>query len=620
MSTKIFNFKSSIDFTDTTKIADGSLILQSDPGNDFDEDFENDTGFVYDSNKSEFSGGQNQQKDMRPANATFYASYTSDINGNWGNGTLTGSAVGGAAVVSERLDLAHNDIRYVDYDADLNANSTQIGCIRKKALTPAYSGSPSSNVVFFVVNKQNGSLWNLIQLWHKTDGNIALSIYNSTGAAIYEGVLGIWSPVADTPYEIELNWDLTAGATRVFIDGTQFGATVTATGTRDSDINLFRIGGGYAGFNNSNFYIEDVLVFSTVQHTSNYTPTDWSEIYETIYIETEVVLPEMEYTGPGTLVEATNFVTFFGGFPRLTLEIGRSGNELYWDGAQWAVSNETYAQATDPATFATNVSELPVNGEIYGQFKIYYTNSDTQASFNNLLITLTSQIYPIDDPYIISNIELNTQGIENIVEVVSKSGNDDVSRVCIINDSPYYFDGSNWVTSDYSYAQSNSAAEILSNLVSLNAIIDTGASFNMAYILHSDDGTTTPTITTDTVTYDFWAGPVTEPFQCLVYGYCYDENNDPIEDVEITITLNQEKILYNNEVTLFNLPGIEVTTDANGYWEAELIDTANMESGDIEAAKWQFTFVYEYDSTSTSRAFTKSVPAETTKNFADLPD
>lgn len=618
MSTKIFNFKSSIDFTDTTKIADGSLILQSDPGNDFDEDFENDTGFIYDSDKSEFSGGQNQQKDMRPANATFYASYTSDINGTWGSGTLTGTAIGGASVSAGQLDLAHNDVRYVDYDADLNADSQQTGCIRFK-VTPNYVTWPATGMAFFVIGRQNGSLWNLIQLQHKSNGQLSLALYDQTGGVIYDSDLGTWSPTQGVEYEIEFNWDLTTGASRLFIDGTQHGSTVTDTGTRDSNIGLFRIGSSYNAGYSSNFYIDNFLIFSSVQHTSNYTP-DWSEIYETIYIETEVVLPEMEYTGPGTLVEATNFVTSFGGSPRLTLEIGRSGNELYWDGAQWAVSNETYAQATDPATFATNVSELPVNEEIYGQFKIYYTNSDTQASFNNLLITLTSQIYPIDDPYIISNIELNTQGIENIVEVVSKSGNDDVSRVCIIDDSPYYFDGSNWVTSDYSYAQSNSAAEILSNLVSLNAIIDDGATFDMAYILHSDDGTTTPTITTDTVTYDFWAGPVTEPFQCLVYGYCYNENNDPIEDVEITITLNQEKILYNNEVTLFNLPGIEVTTDANGYWEAELIDTANMESGDIEAAKWQFTFVYEYDSTSTSRAFTKSVPAETTKNFADLPD
>ena len=32
-----------------------------------------------------------------------------------------------------------------------------------------------------------------------------------------------FSPIADTEYEIEINWDITTGATMVFVDGVQLG-------------------------------------------------------------------------------------------------------------------------------------------------------------------------------------------------------------------------------------------------------------------------------------------------------------------------------------------------------------------------------------------------------------
>jgi hypothetical protein len=101
----------------------------------------------------EFVGGKAQQKDQRPADATFGANYNSNINGNWGDGVLIGTPVGGASVLGGKLDLAHNDVRYVDYDADLNADSQQTGCIRFK-VTPNYTGGPPSIYYFFSIGAQ----------------------------------------------------------------------------------------------------------------------------------------------------------------------------------------------------------------------------------------------------------------------------------------------------------------------------------------------------------------------------------------------------------------------------------------------------------------------------------
>ena len=115
---------------DNTKIeldaGKAKLKLQQDDV-DFTEDFADDTDFTYDSDLAEFTGGLVRQKDQRPANATFGASYTNNINGNWGNGILTGTAYNGAGVSNGKLDLTGGGVKYVDYDAAENYQAIMEG-------------------------------------------------------------------------------------------------------------------------------------------------------------------------------------------------------------------------------------------------------------------------------------------------------------------------------------------------------------------------------------------------------------------------------------------------------------------------------------------------------------
>lgn len=614
MSEKIYDFTSDTDFTDTAKIADGELILLDNPNNVFSETFDSDAGHIYDNTKSEFVGGKNQQKDQRNySNASFEASYNSIINGTRGLGIMTGTPIGGASITGNKLDLTGGG-KCVNYDANLNADSQQTLCIKFKA-TPNFTGAPPTDYPFVTICKANGDSDNIIMLRLQSSGNIQIFIQDSTGAVITNSLQGVWNNVSGVEYEFGLNVDITAGATRLFVENKvsgnceQFGATQTGTGTRDSNISFLNVGGNYNNVQFFNGYINDLVIFDSIQNTSDYAAGDYV-VPDYLYATTTDLLPEMHYTGAGALVEATSFLTTFFGSARIGLDIGQSGTFTVWNGSAWVVGSDDYTDATDPATFAANIATLPVNGETYGRFKVYYTDSNVQSSFSNLEITLTAQIYSTDDPYIISNIPIDTQSIENIVESVLKSGNDDIKRVCVIANSPYYWNGSAWVTSDYSFAQSNSVAEILANIAALNTIIGLGATFLMAYIFHSENGLTTPSIATDTITYDFWAGSPDIPFKCIVYGYCYDENGEPIEDVAISIKLNTEKVLYKTDLILFDLPVIDVTTDENGYWEAELIETINM-----DGAKWDFTFAYS----SESKEYTRGVPESSSSNFAELP-
>src|SRR3990167_888374 len=204
--------------------------------------------FTYDTTKVEITGGKAKLLDLTPSNATCGATFTSNINlNNWSAGTVTGTATGGATVSSGKLNLIFDDVRYVSYDADLNADSQQTGCIRFK-LTPNYSGTPSTQKTFFGISQAFSNLNNLIQLNQLiTTGNLAVAFYDSTGVAMSSADLGNWSPTSGTEYEFELNYDFTSGATRLFIDGTQKGSTITSTGTRSSSIADLRIGTNYVG-------------------------------------------------------------------------------------------------------------------------------------------------------------------------------------------------------------------------------------------------------------------------------------------------------------------------------------------------------------------------------------
>jgi hypothetical protein len=210
----------------------------------------------------------------QPVDSTFYATYLSSINGDYGLGSVTGASFGGASIVSGWLDLTHGDNRYVSYDAALNASSQQSGAFKFK-VKPNYSDAPLNNYVFFSISAANLSSVNLIVLYHvPTTGIVTLSVYDHSGASIITGGdLGVWFPTSGTIYEFELDFDITSGATRLFIDGIQSGSTLIETGIRSNDIHVFEVGQA-VNINTffSNFFIKDFIVYDAVQHIANYTP------------------------------------------------------------------------------------------------------------------------------------------------------------------------------------------------------------------------------------------------------------------------------------------------------------------------------------------------------------
>lgn len=370
--TKSFLFSSPDDYefdSDAVEISDLTLALKMQEATNFySQDYSDPDNFDFEADKVEFSEGKVLQKDQRPPGATMGAKFSDSINANWGGGSLTATPFNGAGISGGKLDCTAG--KYITLSAVSNADFAKIGCLRFK-MTPNYTGAPASSTILFALTDAPGSVKNLIQIIHNAgNGTIILTVYDNASQLIFNSYLGAWLPTSGVGYELELNLDLEAGATRLFINGAQLGATETGTGNR-AGANVLFLGANYGGSNNANAYFQDFLAFPAVQHAANYTPG--YEVSETIYLTSNVTLPEMEHIGAGTLLLAASFETDDFGGPRYTLQIDRSGDFLYWDGSEWSVSDGSFEQATDEATFNEHVELLPVDGAMFGQFKIHFS-------------------------------------------------------------------------------------------------------------------------------------------------------------------------------------------------------------------------------------------------------
>ena len=603
------NYDDINDFTtDTDKVEidvdKAQLKLLSNPGQVFTEDFADDTGFTYDSDKAEFTGGLVRQKDQRPDDATFGANYNTNINGNWGEGILTGTATGGASVSGAKLDCTGESIKYVDYDANLNADSQQVGAIRFK-VTPNYSGAPTSPKQFFAISKTHGFNDNAIKIFQLST-LIYIQIADSTGSTIVSSAES-WTPVSGVTYEIELNWDITTGATRLFIDGIQKGSTHTGTGIRSSDIGLFRIGADQSASLKSDFYIDDLVVFSTVQHTSNYTPG--STVPELPYLETSITAPEMENTNPGTLISFDSFTATDSNDPRYTIQVGRSGNYLYWDGADWSVSDGSYSQASDATTFNANVGDLDILGETYCQFKIHFEGSNDQQSVSEINASLTNQQYCITDPSIMNTSGVFADAITAFAATVTETGSDTVTFLIRKGTINYWFDGSEWSVSDGTVAESNTAAEIEANKASLD--LSGGFNIYIVALLHSDDGTTTPSISQVVFSYGFQGSIPTTPSKCYVYAYLKDIVGDG--KTGTLIITNTKSWKYDDSI-IMTPDRQSIAFDTDGYCELQVIETAT----DSKKYLFEIEYTNHNDVTKTITLGYAEVPNAESKDISTL--
>jgi len=484
------------------------LKLKNNPSQLFNQSFASSAGFTFDASRTEFVSGVMRQVDQRPANASFGATYTSSLDGNWGNGTLTGTALGTGHVSGGKLVC--NGTGGVQYSAVGNAQIVSVGAIKMKVTPLTLSGT----TILWAMSEAVNSTHNYMTLYRTGTGHLHLFVANAAGATLTDTDLGAWSPVSGQTYEIETNLDFTNGATRVFIDGIQFGSAITlVTAARSSSINIFNIGADETapstpGYFNGSF--DDIEVFTTVQHTSNYTPG--YSVPEFIYLTDTVVLPTFTYPGTGAIQSLDAFSTTDGNTPHYTV------NGKYWNGSSWLASDESYAQSNSASVVNAQIGNLTASNTVV--IRVIWDDSNLQMSVDDLTLTYTGQIYDTGNPTLVNTSGISASAILAFSETSSASGSDAIRYALVIQGQDTYWNGTAWVASDGSYAQANDAATVAAHVGTLS--ISQGVNVNIKAFLHSADGSTTPTLTQVVLTYNFEQPFPTLPNQCIVFNFLKD--------------------------------------------------------------------------------------------------
>lgn len=495
---KLYSFENPEDYdydSEFVDISNGTAKLkigQSEDG--YIQSFTSDTGFVYDSSLAEFTGGVLRQKDKRPSGATFGASYSSSINGSWASsGSLTGTANNSASVSGGRLNLTGGGSKSVDYNIS-GKLGIQSGCIRLK-WTPNYNGTPTDSQTFFTIEETQGDGKSKIELLHHSNGSLFLLVNDTDGSNIYSNSLLTFMATAGSESVIEVGWDLSAGG-KFYVFGNGFLlAELDGTFTR-SDCAFLRIGGS-GGPTDS--FMDDLIIFSSNQHTATHDPT--YSVPDAAFVASTAILPEMAYnSGDGSFLEVTDFSDASTNDPQYTIQIGQSGDYLYWNGSAWIESDGTYSQSNDADTISDNVSSLDVNGELYAQVKVHFQTSNTQQSVNTLTLTiLESTTYTTDDQRITPNGRFQAIELISMVDSVATPEDTFVRYILEIDSIKKYWNGSAWVRSNGNFDQSNTQQQIEDNIVSL---IDDNVYVKLLLILKTDNSSATPVITSAAITFE----------------------------------------------------------------------------------------------------------------------
>lgn len=508
--TQTINYTTSGNFTfDSSQVqfngSNASLKLIALTSQTFSQALSSSSGFTLNASNTQITGGVLSQINQAPATLAVYAAWDSFLNANYGSDGLTVTAFNGAAVTGGVLNLVNGTSnKYVQLPSTYVMGN--IGTIAF-SYKPSYSGNPGTNQIMYGNIGPN----NYFALLHSQSvGHLQLTITNSTGTAIINAFnFGTWSPVSGTTYVIVLQFDITNGATKLFLNGVQFGSTIATTGTRTASASAWVGSDGTPADGNPNFSIGGFALYTSIVGPTGITPLN-----DNNFLADAITFPTFSYPGVGSITSWTGFTT--------ASDVNSPGyilNGLYFNGSSWVSSDNSYAQSNPKATVAANIATLPPSNTLVVKVITINNNSAGMSITGPLVVTYTGQIYPQTNPTIVNNSGIDADLLISFASTYSEAGSDLVQMVLVVGGQDKYWNGSAWANSS-GYSQSNTPVVLAANVGSLD--LTGGALVLLKVYLHSATGATTPNITNASISYDFEDPVVAEPARCIVYAFLND--------------------------------------------------------------------------------------------------
>lgn len=290
----------------------------------------------------------------------------------------------------------------------------------------------------------------------------------------------------------------------------------------------------------------------------------------TPYVTSEVDLPVFTYANVGSIRSLSTFTVIESGSPRYIL------NGKYWNGSAWSTSDLSYSQASPASTISLNIGSLVVLASTSLNVSIIFPTGTIQASVDSLIVGYIGQKYALDgwaEPSMAAQAQdlLNYSDIRSVTSMVN-----DI-KVVVKDDGTFkWWNGTAWATSDGSYSQSNTPAELAANLITLD--LGQNSSVVLRWNFNTTNTQLTPTLSEATLEYDFGAVDIPVP-TCLIYGYVKDISGDAVAGAVLEFQLINANVNDYNEAgqsVLMPLK-VSVTTNGAGYFSKKLVWSSELD-------------------------------------------
>lgn len=152
-----------------------------------------------------------------------------------------------------------------------------------------------------------------------------------------------------------------------------------------------------------------------------------------------------------------------------------------------------------------------------------FDNTKIQVSSSSASLVNNSG-YPITNPDILEGFQMQASSLTGFLETAVYLGSDNVQYTVLVNGIDYYWSGATWAISNGTYAQSNIASVINTNCShsSMTSLLGVGGYVQVRAFIHSSSGTTTPILSSVTLSYVFAAIRPSNPSQTTVWCYLED--------------------------------------------------------------------------------------------------
>ena len=604
MGVLAFDYTDPSDFTfdiDKVELVGGQMKLKlQEAAQVFTEDFADDTGFTYTAAEAEFSAGVIQSKDKLPTNAVCAATHTTDQTLAMATfSPLTGTLVGTPSFVTNVMSCTGlQGSRYTNAAIGAIAGA---GAIKFK-YTPNYTTAPPANIDMVQLLRPTSGNHDRIGLTHSPSGNtIRLWLYNSSSTSIYvaTAIGPAFTPTAGVEYEMELNWDSTAGVVRLFINGALHGTKSPGAWSRNTTATELHIAGTARSYSRAEGDFSDVVLYSAVQHTAGY--TSGYIVSESRYLETSVTLPVFTHTGVGTMLSYTGLtLTSETGAIRYQIKTD-SGLYKYWNGSAWANSDGTYAQSNTSADMNTNLPALvDANGAISVYIKMILPAGTTQSSIAEFSLNHTGHTgYPATDEIVEGVSVARTAGVNSIAANQIIPSGDSVGWFVLRNGLAFYWTGSVWASSSKTPATSNTLATLVANITSFEF---DRQEMTLGFILTSNDQTTTPYVDSTSINFKNTLEDPSTNTLVFLEGFIYDHDG-PEDTVKIQVRPYSAGHTNQGVFHIHTYKDLD-TTNSDGYFNAYIYANA-------PGQQWEFKIG--------DQSYRATVPNQSSVDWKDIP-